>query len=65
MSPDAPLPAGTICRLGSLVVRAYATIRPGEAWDGTYECYLTGERPSPASRTTATREQLDVIGGGM
>lgn len=58
-----PLPAGTLCRKGAIAVRVYARIRVGEVWDGTYDCYLTGERPSPASHTTATREQLDAIGG--
>lgn len=56
-----PLPAGTSCRFGALTVRAYANIRVGEAWDGTYTVYRTGERPSAASRSVATREQLEVI----
>lgn len=60
-----PIPAGTLCRFGALTVRAYANIRVGEEWDGTYTVYLTGERPSSASRSTATREQLQVIGGGL
>jgi hypothetical protein len=58
-----PIPAGTLCRFGALIVRAYAAIRVGETWDGTYEVYLTGERPSSASRSVATREQLEVIHG--
>lgn len=60
-----PIPAGTLCRFGALTVRAYANIRVGEEWDGTYTVYLTGERQSSASRSTATREQLQVIGGGL
>lgn len=64
-SPSAPLPAGTLCRLGALTVRAYATIRTGVEWDGTYECFLTGEPKSPASRTVATRDRLEPIGGGL
>lgn len=58
-----PIPAGTLCRFGALTVRAYAQIRVGEVWDGTYEIHLTGQRPSPASRSYATREQLEVIHG--
>lgn len=58
-----PIPAGTLCRFGALTVRAYAEIRVGEPWDGTYAVYLTGERQSPASRSVATREQLEVIHG--
>jgi hypothetical protein len=64
-TPDAPIHAGTLCLFGALVVRAYADIRVGEAWDDRYTVYLTGERPSPASRSYATREQLQVIGGGL
>ena len=64
-TPDAPMPVGTLCRFGALTVRAYADIRVGEEWDGRYTVYLTGEKPSPASRSYATREQLQVIGGGL
>lgn len=64
-SPDAPIPAGTLCRFGALTVRAYADIRIGEEWSGRYTVYLTGERPSSASRSYATREQLQVIGGAL
>lgn len=60
-----PLPAGTLCRFGALTVRAYADIRVGEEWDGRYTVYLTGEQKSSASQSTATREQLQVIGGGL
>lgn len=56
-----PIPAGTLCRFGALTVRAYADIRVGEDWDGRYSVYLTGERPSSASRSVATRDQLEVI----
>ena len=57
ISPNAPLPAGTLCHLGSLTVRAYAQIWPGRAWEDDYECRVVD---SPA-RTFATRDQLDVI----
>lgn len=60
-----PLAPGTLCRFGALTVRAYADIRPGEEWEGRYTVYLTGERPSSASRSYATREQLQAIGGGL
>ena len=64
-SPDAPIPAGTLCTLsgsdGLHLVRAYATIWPGVLWDGTYRCI---DRDRRWSRIT-TREQLRVIGGGQ
>lgn len=53
-----PIPAGTLCRFGGLVVRAYADIRVGEEWDGRYTVKLDGERKSHG---VATREQLEVI----
>ena len=54
-----PIPAGTLCRLGSLVVRAYARIWPGELWDGRYRIHhaLLGWMPM------ATRDQLEVLHG--
>ena len=55
-----PIPAGTLCRFGALTVRAYL-----RQWDSDpterYDVYLTGERQSAASRSSATREQLEVI----
>jgi hypothetical protein len=61
-SPDAPIPAGTLCALAGVKVRVYATIWPGVAWDGCYECHVVGDPPN--WRTFATRDQLQEIGGG-
>lgn len=59
-SPDAPIPAGTLCHYDGVVVRVYATVWTGEIWDGRYRCVLPGGR----RWVFATREQLEPIGGG-
>lgn len=53
-----PIPAGTLCRFGARVVRAYATIQVGRLWDGTYRIH---ERDGGWVPGTVTREQLEVI----
>jgi len=60
-SPDTPIAAGTLCQLGPKVVRVYARIWPGRAWDERYLCPPFGER---TGSMRATRDQLRVIGGG-
>jgi hypothetical protein len=58
-SPDAPIPAGTLCTLAGVKVRVYATIWPGVAWDGRYRLFRLGERQSCGM---ATRDELVVTG---
>lgn len=56
-----PLDPGALCTLSGAVVRVYAAIWPGELGPIRYRCYRFGERTLHA---VATREQLQVIGGG-
>jgi hypothetical protein len=62
VSPNAPIPAGTLCKLAGVVVRVYPKIWPGETWDERYLCRPFGQRDG---KVFATRDQLEPIGGGL
>jgi hypothetical protein len=60
IAPDTrvpPIPSGTLCHYHGVVVRAYATVWPGEVWYGGYKVVLPGNR----RWVYAQREELEVV----